>query len=273
MFKINFTYIVLISYLINNFSQLLSNPAPIIVNNLNNDEFLLHSPLRFTTNGINNFLTYTYNHPKYASEIVPHNTGHFMQLLEHGKISKQDSDYMIAVLRLLRQKISATEYMSAAELERITSVIPTILIDYMDPKSPIYHKTSSRKLKNVLIHVIENCLNKTLWNSSEAEQMTSQLIKIGNNLANLERAGIIADEDDLNDLIHSLLDRFIYVLSLSSNNLPLSFYEELSKQLHQAAWMKIAEIESAIDSKIKKVEQAFLKSKLKSHASETLGIV
>lgn len=273
IFKIKFINIVLVLYLINNFSHLLSNQAPLLVNNLNQDEFMLHSPLKFTATGINNFLTHTYNHPKYASEIVPHNTGHFMQLLEHGQISHQDCDYMLAVLRLLRQKINATNYMNATELERITSLVPSLLVDFLDPRGPNYRKQNSRKLKNLLVHIIESCLSKTLWDCSEPELITKQLIKIGNNLENLTRAQIITDEDELNDLIHNLLDRFIYVLSLAGTELPIAFYDELSNQLHQLSWMQIPEIEAAIDSKLKKIDQAFLKSRIKVQASENFGIL
>ena len=76
-----------------------------------------------------------------------------MQLLEHGKNSKQDHDYILAVLRLFRQKISSTEYMSANEVERITTFIPTILESYLDLKQARHNKAASRKLKNV----ITNC--------------------------------------------------------------------------------------------------------------------
>ena len=273
VFKINRIYILLFSHLINNYLQLLSNQMPIIVNNLNNDELMLHSPLRFTSTGISNFLSHTYNHPKYAREIVPHNTGHFMQLLEHGKNTHQDCDYMLAVLRLLRQKISETDYMSASELERLTSLIPSLMFDYLDPKGPNYQKTSSRKLKSLIVHTIENCLNKTLWDCGEPDLMIRQFIKIGNNLDNLGRAQIISDEDDLNDLVHSLINRLIYVLKIAGSELPLTFYDDLSKQLHQTSWMNLPEIESSIDSKLKKINQAFLKSRIKSTANNSFGIL
>ncbi len=251
----------------------MSNQTPIIINNLTHDEFMLHSPLRFTSTGISNFLSHTYNHPKYAREIVPHNTGHFLPLLEHGQNTNQDSDYILAVLRLLRQKISATEYMSATELERITSLVPSILADYLNPKGKNYQKVSCRKIKNLLVHVIENCLNKTLWDCSEPELVIKQLIKIGHNLENLTQIKIIEDLDDLNDLIHSLVDRFIYVLSIAGQDLPISFYEDLSKQLHSASWMNLPEVETGIDSKLKKIDHAFLKSHIKSTASEAFGIL
>lgn len=252
---------------------LLSNYTPIMLNNLNHDEFLLHSPIKFTPHGINNFLSITYNHPKYASEILPHNTGHFMQLLEHGSFTHQDSDYIQAVLHLFRQKISSIEYLSANELERITSLVPTILANYLDPKNPNYSKKNSRKLKNLFVHIIENCLNKTLWDCQNGDLMTTQLLNIGNNLENITRAGIIEDQDDLNDLIHILVDRFIYVLGIGGAELPISFYNDLKNKLYQACWMQIPEVETLIQTKLNKIDKAFLTSKIKSQASETFGIL
>lgn len=263
----------IICYLINNFSGLLSNTSPIIINSCSNDELFLHSPIKFSSSGINCFLKHTYNHPAYANTIVPHNTCHFMQLLEHGKNSKQDHDYILAVLRLFRQKISSADYMSANEVERITSYVPTILESYLDEKQARQNKSSCRKLKNLIVHLVENCLSKTLWDCSNTEVMAQQLLQIGNNLENMLNANLIADQDDLNDLIHILIDRFIYVIDLAGADLPSSFYDNLKKQLDQATWMKLPEIEDLIDTKLQKIERAFLKNKIKAQANESFGII
>ena len=251
----------------------MSNHPAIIVSNISNDEMILHSPIKFTASGINCFLKHTYNHPKYASDIVPHNTGHFMQLLEHGSSTKQDHDYMIAVIRLFRQKISAANYISAAETERITTFVPTILANYLDLKQARHNRSACRKLKRLMVHLVENCLAKTLWDCENQELMTTQCLKIGNNLENMHHANIITDQDDLNDMVHMLIDRFIYVVGLAGTNLPISFYEELKKQLNLASWMHIAEIEDLVDTKLQKINNAFLTSKIKSHAAEAFGIL
>jgi len=265
MFKINRKkQLIVVLYLINNFSTLLSNPKPIIINNINNDELILHSPIKFTANGINCFLKHTYNHPQYASTIVPHNTGHFIQLLEHGKDTKQDHDYILAVLRLFRQKVSEADYISAAELERITTFVPTILEEYLDIKHTRHNKAGSRKIKHVIGHLVENCLSKTLWDIQDPELTIKQFIQIGNNLENMLNAKIIADQDDLNDIIHILVDRFIYVINLASGDLPTSFYEDLKKKLDPISWMKIDEIEDLVDTKLQKMERALFRGKIKS---------
>ena len=270
MFKTNCQKTVFLLYLINNFSILLSNQLPIIINNQSGDELILHSPIKFTSSGINCFLRHTYNHPSYSSTIIPHNTGHFLQLLEHGKSTNQDHDYMLAVLRLFRQKISSAEYMSAAETERLTTFIPTILESYLKDRS---NKKASRKLKNIIIRLIENCIAKTLWDSTNPDLMSRQFIQIGNNLENMFNAKMIADIDDLNDTIHILVDRFIYVINLTGSDLPIAFYEDLKKKLDAATWMKISEIEDLIDSKHQKIERALLKGKIKSQAAESFGIL
>lgn len=263
----------IILYLINSFSQLLSNTNPIIINSCSNDELFLHAPIKFTPSGINCFLKHTYNHPEYANTIVPHNTCHFMQLLEHGKNTKQDHDYILAVLRLFRQKISGTDYISANEVERIITYLPTILENYLDPKKARHHKSSCRKLRNLIVHLVENCLSKTLWDCDNADKMAQQLLQIGRNLENMLNAKIISDQDDLNDLIHILVDRFIYVIDLAGADLPISFYDNLKKQLDDASWMKLPEIEDLIDTKLQKIERAFLKNKVKSQANQSFGII
>lgn len=251
----------------------MSNSSHIMLNNLHHDEFLLHSPIKFTPHGINNFLSITYNHPKYATEILPHNTGHFMQLLEHGCLTHQDSDYMQAVMHLFRQKLSSIEYLSASELERITSLVPAILANYLDPKNHNYSKKNSRKLKNLFVHIIENCLHKALWDCQNGDLMITQLLNIGNNLENITRAGIIEDQDDLNDLIHVFIDRFIYVIGIGGAELPITFYNDLKIKLNQASWMQLPEVETLIQTKLNKIDKAFLTSKIKSQAADKFGIL
>jgi hypothetical protein len=261
-------------YLINNFSPLLSNTNQIIITSISSDDLLLHSPIKFTSSGINCFLKHTYNSPTYASEIIPHNTGHLIQMLEHGKKSNQDHDYMIAVLRLFRQKISSAEYISATEVKRITALAPTVFSNHLSRKRARLNKSGTRRLKSLIIRLVENCLNKTLWDSENPKLIQTQFIDIGNNLERMHSAGIIEDKDDLNDMVHMLIDRFIYFIKLIGSDLPKSFYADLKKQLNSdVSWLKIEEIEDLVDSKLQKLNSALFKGRIKSHASKSFGIL
>lgn len=244
----------------------MSNQAPYIITSSTQDELILHAPIKFTTNGINCFLKHTYNHPKYSAEILPHNTGHLIQMLQHGQSTGQDHEYMIAVLRLFRQKISSCTYISAAELERITALFPPIFYDYLKPKPN--SKSKTHKLKNLAVRLIENCLGKTLWDSSDPSRMLKELITIGNQLENMYKSTLIDDPDDLNDLLHMLIDRFIYVIDLIGADLPSTFYKDLKQQLELAPWMQIAEIEDLVHTKKDKIHQALLRGQIKGHLSE-----
>ena len=53
----------------------------------------------------------------------------------------------------------------------------------------------------------------------------------------------------------------------------IDIYDDLIKQLHQTNWMNLPEIESSIDSKLKKIDQAFLKSRIKSTDNNAFGIL
>ena len=96
---------------------------------------------------------------------------------------------------------------------------------------------------------------------------------LSNGLEKLMQLNIISDEDDLNDLLHNLINRLIYVLKLAGSDLPIDFYFNLSKQLAATSWMKIPEVESAVTSKSQKIEQTFLLSRVKSQASADFGIL
>lgn len=275
MLKIKFqNYFIIILYLLNNFSPVLSNSEPIIITSTSSDNLILHSPIKFTSSGINCFLKHTYNHPSYASEIIPHNTGHLLQLLEHGKKSRQDHDYMIAVIRLFRQKISSAEYISANEVVRLTKLLPSIFKKHLNKKQSRRNKQACRKLKSLTTRLVESCLSKTLWDSEEPMQICHKFIEIGNNLETLLNAEIIEDEEDLNDMVHILVDRFIYVIKLVGSDLPESFYSDLKKQLDKnISWLQMEEIEDLVDTKVQKINNALFKGQIKSQASEMFGIL
>ncbi len=255
--------LILILYLINKFAPLMSNQNYPIIYDANCDELLLFTPIKFTSQGLNCYLKYTYNHLKYASEIVPHNTGHFMQLLEHGKISHQDHQYMIAVLRLFRQKLSHAPYLSAVELERMTSLIPTLLEHCLTQTSKSLRK-SNRKLKQLTLQLVEQGISKTLWDCHDAESMIQQTLRIGNNLEQLLKQQFLEDPDDLNDLIHIFIDRLIYIINLAGPELPFSFFHKLKSELQQASWMQLAELEDLIDTKLQKIERVLLINQIKA---------
>ena len=274
MLKVNqLRYLFLNLFLINNFSQLLSNSVPLIITNSNQDELLLHAPIKFSPSGMNCFLKHSYNHPKYQTDILPHNSGHLIQMLEHGLQTNQDYEYMIAAFRLFRQKISGCQYISATELERITHLVPIIISRYLDQKPSYQAKSKVRKLKNLALRLVENCLCKTLWDSTEPDQMLKELVTIGNQLELFIPTKLIDDADDLNDLLHMLIDRFIYVLDLVGSDLPPSFYADLKQRLDATSWVKITEIEDLIYTKMDKINQALLRGKVKNSLFQNCGVM
>jgi hypothetical protein len=235
-------------------------------NNLS-DCFVLHSPIQFTSDGIQNFLKHTYNHTQYASTILPHNTGHFLQLLEYGQKKHQDQEYMLAVIRLFRQKISSSDFLSATEVERVTKLLPSLLNDHLQIKIPL--AANNNKLNHVGLRLVENCLNKTLWSGTSPQTIWKQFIAIGNNLEQMYKTNrIILDLDDLNDTLHILVDRLIYTIKLLEDELPDSFYAELNKQIQTApTWLEIDELEDLVDSKIHKIKKTILQTQVKKQAN------
>ncbi len=253
--------------LLNNFCTTLSNNPPTFNNTFGVDYFSLHSPIKFTASGIQDFLKNTYNHTQYASNILPHNTSHFLQLLEHGQKTKLDQDYMLAVIRLFRQKINSASFLTATEVERVTALLPKLLNEHLKIKVPL--AANANKLNIVGLRLIENCLSKTLWSGTNPQLIWPQFINIGNSLNLMFKSNqIILDTDDLNDALHILIDRLIYTIKLLEDSLPESFYTELSKQLQTdpPKWLEIDELEDLIDSKLQKIKKAVLQAQVKAQA-------
>ena len=94
------------------------------------------------------------------------------------------------------------------------------------------------------------------------------------NLTNLHNVNIIADLDDLNDMLHMLIDRFVYIIKLIGPDLPETFYIDLKKQIDQNnTWLKLDEIEDLIDTKIQKLNNAIFNGRIKATAAHNFGIL
>ena len=118
----------------------------LLVNDL--DEFL--SPIQFTSNGVDHFLTKVFNHQDYGRVILPHTYKDFIDFLSHGYTNKQPVTFDLHIVRLFGLKSKETQYINAYNFSQMLNELPDLLAHrFTYPK---------KGLSSVLHTVVKNIL-------------------------------------------------------------------------------------------------------------------
>lgn len=116
----------------------------------------LHSPVKFTNNGIQNFLRHTFSHPLYSQEVLAHDFSHLIQFLQHGKRMGQKRTYCKSVLRLFTNKLKSTPFVNAYAFHNMLKDLPEMLNSYfiifkladINPAKLVVHEVSMNHFAN-----------------------------------------------------------------------------------------------------------------------------
>jgi len=92
----------------------------------------LMKPIELTSSGIESFITDIFNHPIYASDVLPFYCSHIEQLLLLAH-EKKSALFARSVLKLFTQKINGCFCLNAYEYEKLLKELPTYLGDFCIP--------------------------------------------------------------------------------------------------------------------------------------------
>ena len=106
----------------------------------------LLAPVKFTPDGIQEFLRHVFDNPKYAKEIFPNSMNHFLQFIEFGVKTNQGREYLEQVIRLFRQKVMCSEYVCAREVARTSER----LVSLLDGFKIVEEKNSTKEYETVI---------------------------------------------------------------------------------------------------------------------------
>jgi hypothetical protein len=90
---------------------------------------------------------------------------------------------------------------------------------------------SVEELRKSMLIFFELSLNKCIWNPNEYNEAWHSVKTLSNQLHQLSLAEIITDQDDLNSLFISLIERFCLYLDLSFAEIPTEFYSILQADI------------------------------------------
>lgn len=132
---------------------------------------------------------------------------------------------------------------------------------------------SHEQFRQSVLRFLEIALNKLIWCPSDGIDTWKSVKLFAHQIEKLHQADIL-DENELDDLYKSLIERFCYYLNVNGSGIALSTIEVIrneiaSKKLH---FLELEEQETYLEPKSKRLERALLMAEAKVHA-QAQGIV
>jgi hypothetical protein len=123
------------------------------------------------------------------------------------------------------------------------------------------------EFRKSLFTFFELALNKFIWSPHEYSQAWHNIKTVTGQLHQLYDAHVIKDQEDLNDLFVSILERFCLYLDLSFAEIPADFYTRLHHDI-EAKNLFFLELESEefFETKAQRLSRAVTMAEAKTRA-------
>lgn len=141
------------------------------------------------------------------------------------------------------------------------------IISLIQTSNELSADASIEELRKSFMVFFEMTVNKLIWNPQEYEQAWRNVKIIADQLARLYEKDILNDQDDLNDLFITLLERFCLFLDLSYAEIPIEFYQNIRNDIEAKNLLFLElEQEQFIESKSQRLERAITMTEAKTRA-------
>lgn len=254
--------------------------------------------------GITRYLKDVYNHPEYSKDFLPNNFYHMMELLDHGRQTGQNTTYYKSVLRLFVNK--PMSYVNAYAFSDLLDRLPALLEDKMvvsktkqlDSLGDIINELlyssfisnfpafksnpgtfidtvtqnieDAVEMRKLLMLFLHNSMSKLIWSPEDQHQTWYTVKAIGDRLTGLYNKTMISDQDDLNTLFVTLIDRYCYFLDLSSDRLLPSCFEKIKEDIlsHSNTILDLEEQEDLVQTKSERLMNTLVRCHAESLARD-----
>ena len=129
------------------------------------------------------------------------------------------------------------------------------------------------QLRTMIMRFLETSLSKLIWSPIDQEEVWNSFKHLAGSFANLHEHEIIR-EDDLDDLLNSLVERFIHFLDLTGSDLSADTLAKMERELDSEIFIlnRVAEQEEYLTTKRERMLDAIQATRAKVMA-RTQGII
>lgn len=136
------------------------------------------------------------------------------------------------------------------------------------------HIISCEEMRKTILIFLEVGVAKLMWSPSNKKDVWTTVKSISEHMTNLLEHSVLADADDLNDLFVSLIERYCYFIDLSATDLPLDFYDTVSKEIATLSLplLELEEQEEYIEPKKQRLLRSLAHGQARCYAYNHNGI-
>ncbi len=149
-------------------------------------------------------------------------------------------------------------------------VLSQEIIKKVNNQHEFLEEVTVEEMRKIVIVFLEGLLNKLIWSSNDSIQTWDCVKKIGTHLHSLYEKNIIVDPEDLNGMYISLIERYCFFIDLSGAELPVSFFENIKKEINTVSlpFLELEEQERFLESKKERLMRALTENEVKARARE-----
>jgi hypothetical protein len=135
------------------------------------------------------------------------------------------------------------------------------IADTLYDQEQLLNDITIAEFRNAITAFLDLGMNKLIWHPEDSMQTWKLLNNICDNVHQLSGNNIIS-ENELQELFDTLVKRYCFFLDLVSEDLPLSFYDSMKKELaaHSFELLDCGELESCIESKRQRLSRAIIQA-------------
>jgi hypothetical protein len=177
------------------------------------------------------------------------------------------------IKRILYERLLNQYSLLKQEPDTFMTEVSDQIYKAVQSKSDVKGSVSKEQCRQLNIRFLETMLGKLMWNVADQVDVWTSFKCICNQLGTCKQAEII-NLDELDDLLKSVLERFIFFLELRGSDLSHNVIELIKADIASGTLLiaTIEEQEEFIESKIKRLEGAIMETEAKILAREK-GII
>lgn len=124
---------------------------------------------------------------------------------------------------------------------------------------------SPEELRKVTLMFLEVSLSRLIWNPTDIDETWRSVKHIAKDLGALYDHNVIIDQEDLNDLFRTLLERYCLFIDLVGTDLPLEFFDRIKKDIETESLVFLdLEEEEEVESKSERLMRSITHAQQKA---------
>jgi hypothetical protein len=131
------------------------------------------------------------------------------------------------------------------------------------------------RLRGVIFRLVDLLVSRTVWFVQQPESIWPSVLQAAHSISLLCSNGMITHLDDVDELHHSLITRFISFIDQCGHSLSVAWYTSLENDLTQGLvpFLETPELDGGITSKKELLMNALARGKVCAIAQEEHGII